>query len=88
MAQEQRREPEARLANEVAHELGTALALIAGYADSLREALGSSARGPEVEASLDGIERGVARLRGISDRLASWARTGGNAGPGDGSGAG
>lgn len=75
-----RPEPEtARLAEQVAHELGTALALIAGYADSLRDALGSPAAGTEVAASLDGIERGVARLRGVSDRLAVWARYHGGA---------
>lgn len=65
---------EARLADQVSHELGTALALIAGYADSLREVLGSPEPGTDVAASLDGIERGVERLRAVSDRLAVWAR--------------
>jgi signal transduction histidine kinase len=83
-----RRGPEARLANEVAHELGTALALIAGYADTLREGLGSPAGSADVAASLDGIDRGVERLRGISDQLAEWARAGRVPAPGDGSGEG
>jgi signal transduction histidine kinase len=64
----------AELADQISHELGTALALIAGYAESLREALGAPAPGTEIAVSLEGIERGVARLRGVSDRLADWGR--------------
>jgi signal transduction histidine kinase len=75
MAAEAPQESDAgRVANQIAHELGTALALISGYADSLRDALGSDAAEKEVADSLEGIERGVARLRGISDQLAVWAR--------------
>jgi signal transduction histidine kinase len=63
-----------KVADEIAHELGTALALITGYTESLRDELGSTRPDTDVGMALDGIDRGVARLRGVSDQLTLWAR--------------